>query len=186
MTTFNNFNSFCILTNYLWQFFYESLFDFQVIEKTTDINCISSPWDFHGVDKPFMFVKIENFDGSLRSGSQKWGWRSTAKHVQPANWWIFDDFLKWNYNLKITRQIDMVLRYLASECCNLTNFSSEIKHLSYQKWPPKVPLLDGHSGIWATSWASDSASRHPLESLAHVQWPLLPLRPSKRIPDWVG
>ena len=152
MTTFNNFNSFCILTNYLWQFFYESLFDFQVIEKTTDINCISSPWDFHGVDKPFMFVKIENFDGSLRSGSQKWGWRSTAKHVQPANWWIFlvklqfennssnwldfalfswwmmqfDEFFKWNYNLKITRQIDLVLCYFANEWCNLTSFSRKM------------------------------------------------------------
>ena len=27
----------------------------------------------------------------------------------------FDEFLKWNYNLKITRQIDFVLRYLAYE-----------------------------------------------------------------------
>ena len=33
---------------------------------------------------------------------------------------------KWNSNLKITRQIDLVLRYLANEWCNLANFSSEI------------------------------------------------------------
>ena len=28
-------------------------------------------------------------------------------------------------NLKIPRQIDLVLQYLANDCCNLTNFSSE-------------------------------------------------------------
>ena len=37
----------------------------------------------------------------------------------------FDEFFKWNYNLKITRQIDMVLCYLAYEWYNSTNFSSE-------------------------------------------------------------
>ena len=34
----------------------------------------------------------------------------------------FDEFFKLNCNLKITRQIDLVLHYLAYECCNLTNF----------------------------------------------------------------
>ena len=29
-------------------------------------------------------------------------------------------------NLKITRQIDLILHNLAYDCCNLTNFSSEI------------------------------------------------------------
>ena len=37
--------------------------------------------------------------------------------------WQFDDFLKWICNLKITRQIDLILRYLANEWCNLMNFS---------------------------------------------------------------
>ena len=32
-----------------------------------------------------------------------------------------------NYNLKITRQIDLVFRYLANKLCNLTNFSSKIE-----------------------------------------------------------
>ena len=36
----------------------------------------------------------------------------------------FDEFSKLNCNLKITRQIDLVLHYFAYECCNLTNFSS--------------------------------------------------------------
>ena len=35
----------------------------------------------------------------------------------------FDEFFKWNCNLKITRQIDLVLHNLVYECCNLTNFS---------------------------------------------------------------
>ena len=43
-----------------------------------------------------------------------------------ANEWCNLTSFKWNYNLKITRQIDMVLRYLANEWCDLTNFSSEI------------------------------------------------------------
>ena len=29
-------------------------------------------------------------------------------------------------NLKITRQIDLGFHYVANDCCNLTNFSSEI------------------------------------------------------------
>ena len=32
-------------------------------------------------------------------------------------------FFKWNSNLKITRQIDLVLHNLVYECSNLTNFS---------------------------------------------------------------
>ena len=35
------------------------------------------------------------------------------------------NFYKWNCNLKITRQIDLVLYYFAYEWCNLTNFSCE-------------------------------------------------------------
>ena len=38
----------------------------------------------------------------------------------------FDEIFMWNCNLKIIRQIDLVLYYLAYECCNLTNFSCEI------------------------------------------------------------
>ena len=37
----------------------------------------------------------------------------------------FDEFLQWFWNSKITRQIKLVLHYLAFECCNLTNFSSD-------------------------------------------------------------
>ena len=37
----------------------------------------------------------------------------------------FDEFFRGNYNLKITRQIDLVLRYLANDGCNLTNFVSK-------------------------------------------------------------
>ena len=46
---------------------------------------------------------------------------SPNKRKKPNNFDIRNDA---NYNLKITRQIDLVLRYLAYECCDLTNFSS--------------------------------------------------------------
>ena len=38
----------------------------------------------------------------------------------------FDEFFKWNCNLKIIRQIDLALYYFAYEWYDLTNFSSEI------------------------------------------------------------
>ena len=37
----------------------------------------------------------------------------------------FFEFFKRNHNLKITRQIDLVLLYYTYKWCNLTNFSSE-------------------------------------------------------------
>ena len=37
----------------------------------------------------------------------------------------FFEFFKRNHNLKITRQIDLVLLYSTYKWCNLTNFSSE-------------------------------------------------------------
>ena len=38
----------------------------------------------------------------------------------------FDKIFKRISNLKITRQIDLILHNLANDCCNLTDFSSEI------------------------------------------------------------
>ena len=31
------------------------------------------------------------------------------------------------FDMKMTRQIDLVLHYLANECCNLTNFSMKLQ-----------------------------------------------------------
>ena len=45
-------------------------------------------------------------------------WLGLPTNLNIAIWQIF----KWRNNLKITRQIDFVLQYLAIAFCNLTNF----------------------------------------------------------------
>ena len=54
-----------------------------------------------------------------------------------------------NYKFKITRQIEVVLHFLAYECCNLTNFSSEIVKSNFKVpvWVLVVLELNTR-GIW--------------------------------------
>ena len=71
------------------------------------------------------------------------GWRCNFDMLH------FDEFFKWNYNLKITRQTDLVLRYLANDRCNLTNFASEFtiwNQLVKLTWFCAIKLMN--DAIW--------------------------------------
>ena len=62
----------------------------------------------------------------------------------------FDEFFKWIYNMKITRQIDLVLRYFTNEWCDLTNFQVD---LEFENWLV-FPLIFGFKTLFLSFHAT--------------------------------
>ena len=84
------------------------------------------------IQKYLMIFGARRFEFRLKSDQ----WTSIflqrfPRLLRQHRWPVKEKKINWHCNLQKARQIDLVLHYLAYECCNLTIFSSEIAIWKY-------------------------------------------------------